>query len=159
MLQTIEKVAIGVALAAAAIPLSGVKPAAAQEPAQIIINTRADDVPPRVVDVPPGTTVLWKIESDQLVKFNFTPKAVSTICRAPRGFTGTAEGIDHSVALGFGDIASVCLIDPDEYHYEVQFEPTAEQASVDAAEDVENADGPQAVPPPIEGLIRVGYSR
>ena len=87
----------------------------------VSISIGANAVVPRQVQVAPGTTVVWVNDAGSPVVIRFTSDAVSTTCKAPRGFAIGPAGIYVSERISGGEVASLCFLEPQEYDYEVEY--------------------------------------
>ena len=87
---------------------------------RVLIKIRAHQDGPNVLNVSPGTTVLWQNEAGQSVKVKFISQGVSTTCKEPRGFGGDVYGIHESSRISGGEVASLCFLEPNEYRYRVE---------------------------------------
>jgi hypothetical protein len=98
---------------------------------QVLIRIGSHGVQPRKLSVVPGTTVLWKNEAGELVRVKFISSSVSTTCKEPRGFGGDFTGISESSKMRGGDVASLCFLEPNEYHYIVDYLSPDAQAPIE----------------------------
>lgn len=88
---------------------------------RVLIRIGRHELQPSILNVAPGTTVLWRNDAGESVKVKFTTKAVSTTCKEPRGFGGDFDGIQESSRISGGEVASLCFLEPSEYHYRVDY--------------------------------------
>ena len=95
------------------------------------ISVFSDRVVPRRLQVEPGTTIAWINNSELPVKVRFTGKAVSTTCKAPRGFSVGKAGVYVSSEIKKGAVVSLCFLEPELYVYEISYIGT--EASVTEA--------------------------
>lgn len=86
----------------------------------IAVELRDDGPYPKRVVLQPGTTVIWKNVGSSAVQVNFIGKAISTTCKAPRGFSIGGKGVYTSSPIAPGGIASLCFLEPELYVYEVR---------------------------------------
>lgn len=86
-----------------------------------IVNIQIHDgmIEPGDINVPSGTTVVWLNRAGVPVKVRFMQQTVGTTCKAPLSFRETWGGALTSSSLGNGEAASVCLLEPNRYTYEV----------------------------------------
>jgi hypothetical protein len=85
------------------------------------VRVGSQQVSPDNLKVKPGAKVVWQNSAEQNVRVRFTSNAVSTTCEAPRGFNIGAKGIFESDAIASGDVASICLLEPHVYTYEIDY--------------------------------------
>jgi hypothetical protein len=85
------------------------------------VRVGSQQVSPDNLRVKPGAKVVWQNGAEQNVRVRFTSNAVSTTCEAPRGFNIGAKGIFESDAIASGDVASICLLEPHVYTYEIDY--------------------------------------
>ena len=107
------------------------------ESAKITVGDR--HLEPSRVQVSPGTTIVWVNRSAEDILVRFTGKAVSTTCKAPRGFQVGTTGVYVSQRISHGEVASLCFLEPELYVYEVSFMPA------NLSEDDPNKPIPQLV--------------
>lgn len=88
---------------------------------RVLIKIGQHELSPRVLNVVPGTTVLWRNDAGGDVKVKFTSRTVSTTCKEPRGFGGDFDGIQESSRITGGQVASLCFLEPSEYRYRVDY--------------------------------------
>ena len=93
----------------------------------------AEDIQPRRLRVRPGTTIAWINRAEGPVVVQFTGKAVSTTCKAPRGFTVGNAGVYVSNEIPPGEVASLCFLEPELYVYEISY------VSAEASESAGNS--------------------
>ena len=98
---------------------------------RVLIRIGEKELSPSVLCVAPGTTVLWRNEAGDPVKVKFTTKAVSTTCKEPRGFGGDFDGIQESSRIRGGEVASICFLEPSEYHYRVDYPESVAKAPIE----------------------------
>jgi len=95
---------------------------------RVLIRIGERRVEPGILNVMPGTTVLWRNDAGHAVRVRFVSQGVSTTCKEPRGFGGDFYGISESSQISCGEIASLCFLEPNEYRYRI--EPDADGDSV-----------------------------
>ena len=100
-----------------------------KEDANVSITVDENGVTPKSLVVEPGTTLLWMNSGTIPMKVRFTGNAVSTTCKAPRGFTLGPKGIYRSEIIKGGQVASLCIIEPDVYEYRVELKPETSEHS------------------------------
>ncbi len=93
-------------------------------PGNVNIKVSGETLEPQTIDVNPGTTIVWINNSGKSIKVRFIDKAVSTTCKAPRGFKVGRSGIFESIELGDGQVASLCFLEPERYQYTVDLRST-----------------------------------
>ena len=84
------------------------------------IEIAEDKISPKRIMLLPGTTVVWRNVGESTVQVSFIGKAISTTCKAPRGFSIAGTGVYRSLPIAPGDIVSLCFLEPDLYVFEVQ---------------------------------------
>lgn len=87
---------------------------------RVLIKIGDRKVDPGVLNVMPGTTVLWRNDAGHAVRVRFLSHGVSTTCKEPRGFGGDFYGISESSQISCGEIASLCFLEPNEYRYRIE---------------------------------------
>ncbi len=87
---------------------------------RVMIKIGDREPPPAVVNVAPGTTVLWKNTAENPVKVKFLSPGVTTTCKEPLGFGGDVFGIQESSRISGGEFASLCFLEPNDYRYRVE---------------------------------------
>lgn len=85
----------------------------------ISVNISDQGLSPEILNVTPGTTVIWMNKTHSKAKVTFLRHAVSTTCRDPRGFLLSDKGIYTSNLIVGGEIASLCFLERQAYDYEV----------------------------------------
>ena len=86
----------------------------------VSVQILSESLDPKFVKLSPGTTVAWLNRGPNPIKVRFISHAVSTTCKAPQGFVLDDRGIFVSKSIKSGEIASLCFLERDEYHYEVE---------------------------------------
>ena len=77
-------------------------------------------IEPNAVEIPSGTTIVWVNKVGQPVQVRFRERSIDATCKAPRGFEITASGITKSELIADGALASVCILAPSNYPYEIE---------------------------------------
>ncbi len=106
---------------------------------QVHVQIGTANVEPGNLRVVPGATIVWRNTAEKIVRVRFTKNAISTSCQTPRKFNLGVKGIFESEPIPSGDIASICLLEPNIYTYDIdylkpgskpgKFEKTGETAS------------------------------
>lgn len=94
-------------------------PNSAVVPGNISVNISDQGLSPDILNVTPGTTVIWINKTHSKAKVTFLRHAVSTTCRDPRGFLLSDKGIYTSNLIVGGEVASLCFLERQAYDYEV----------------------------------------
>ena len=101
------------------------------------INITESSIAPKRLVLYPGATVIWKNIGTVPVQVHFIGKAISTTCKAPRGFSIGGKGVYSSSPIAPGGIASLCFLEPELYVYEIR--PPAEKEHADTGKGVVGA--------------------
>ena len=117
-----QGIAIGVALLTAALALPG-EAQRATGPSGVthVITIQAGRIEPATLTAKPGDTVVWSNGgplTDVMILFE-QGKEVSLACVAPVGFFLTQSGVYTSGLISPGAVASLCIVEPGTYEYQV----------------------------------------
>ncbi len=74
---------------------------------------------PAAVVVEPGTNIVWINRTESAAQVKIVSRGGETLCRDPSGFVRSKEGRFLSRAIEDGEVVSLCLLEPNEYRYEV----------------------------------------
>ncbi|MCB0344039.1 MAG: hypothetical protein KDD66_02935 [Bdellovibrionales bacterium] len=102
------------------LPLALLVSLAFADPGNVSIRIDQQSLKPETVQVSPGTTIIWVNSAGALAKVQFLSNAVSTTCKAPRGFIVGSKGIFESEEIPGGDVASLCFLERQTYTYKVE---------------------------------------
>ncbi len=117
-----QGVAVGVAVLTVALALPG-EAQRATGPSGVthVITIQAGRIEPATLTAKPGDTVVWSNATswnEAMILFE-KGKEVSLACVAPVGFFLTASGTYTSGLISPGAVASLCIVEPGTYEYQV----------------------------------------
>ncbi len=116
MRKYLEFLCLGCAVLAVSLFFAAVSLA---DPGNVSVRIDEQSLSPQTIQVSPGTTIIWVNGADKGAKVQFLSHAVSTTCKAPRGFVVGSKGIFESEEISGGDVASLCFLERQTYEYKV----------------------------------------
>ncbi len=96
---------------------SKIVPEEAIKATQIIRLHYSGGITPPVVEIEPGTTVIWINDSRAPIEMQFQGKQVTLACKSPVHFIIDDEGSFISNRIPQGSVASLCFVEMGEFHY------------------------------------------
>ncbi|HEU5393582.1 MAG TPA: hypothetical protein VFV36_02165 [Candidatus Methylomirabilis sp.] len=115
-------IAVGVAMLTVALALPGeAQRAAGPSGVTHVITIQAGRIEPATLTAKPGDTVVWSNATswnEAMILFE-KGKEVSLACVAPVGFFLTQSGTYTSGLISPGAVASLCIVEPGTYEYQV----------------------------------------
>ena len=117
-----QGIAVGVAVLTVALALPG-EAQRATGPSGVthVITIQAGRIEPATLTAKPGDTVVWSNATswnEAMILFE-KGKEVSLACVAPVGFFLTQSGTYTSGLISPGAVASLCIVEPGTYEYQV----------------------------------------
>lgn len=90
------------------------------DPGNVSVRINDESLTPEKIEIPAGTTIVWVNSADSGARVRFLSNAISTTCKAPRGFIVGSKGIFESEEIPGGDVASLCFLELETYDYKVE---------------------------------------
>ena len=91
---------------------------------QQIVRIRGyEGVSPLNLFIEPGTVVIWLNQYQGPIKITFLSKKVTLACKSPVNFFINEQGVFESNVVGFGAVASLCLVECGSYDYVIERSP------------------------------------
>jgi hypothetical protein len=105
-------------------PARGVVAATGVELKQQVVRIRGyEGVSPLNLFIVPGTVVIWLNQYQGPIKITFLSKKVTLACKSPVNFFINEQGVFESNVVGFGAVASLCLIECGSFDYVIERSP------------------------------------
>jgi plastocyanin len=96
---------------------------------QIIRLHYSGGITPPVVEVKPGTTVIWINGSEAPLEIQFLGKQVTMACKSPVHFVVDESGSFISSRIPQGAVASLCFVEKGEFTYIARVVPSGAAAT------------------------------
>jgi plastocyanin len=104
-------------------------PEEATKETQIIRLHYSGGITPAVVEVKPGTTVIWINHSTAPIELQFEGKQVTMACKSPVHFVIDETGSFISNRIPQGSVASLCFVEKGEFAYKARVAATGAAAT------------------------------
>ncbi len=95
---------------------------------QIIRLHYSGGITPAVVEIKPGTTVIWVNDSRAPLEIQFQGREVTLACKSPVHFIVDETGSFMSNRIPQGSVASLCFVEKGEFHYHARVAATGAAA-------------------------------